>query len=203
MRLKKYNDGKILAPLKCGTRFLDETFGGDDGDIGISDLFKFLFLPKQMEAIIIRPPYEHLISALHTEILGLYNREVEPSFNDIETIVKSFMIKNHNLESATHWSGHLYKHLYLIWKRNKNKIKIVQLKDLSDYLKSINTPISKYDPENYNFNHYGYWCSKDDIAVFVELNFPKEWEDFMKQIEYSNKYYNYLIGEVVDDVKLL
>lgn len=196
MRLNIYNEGKILAPLKCGTRFLDETFGEKNGDIGIFDLSKMLFLPKEMEVIILRPPYEHLISALHTEILGCQNNDSVIDKNSaIMDVIEAFTRKNHNLESATHWSGYMYKHLYWIWKRNK-RIKVIELKDLSNYLVSIGVNIPEYDPGKYNFNHYGNWCTKEDIEIYVKYNFPTEWEDYMYQVKESDKYYNYLIGKI-------
>jgi hypothetical protein len=207
MRLKKYNQDKILAPLKCGTRFLDETFGGDSGNIGIIELLETKqYIIPNLQAIIIRPPYEHLVSALRTEILNVYNSEdTKPTFDAVKMVVKSFMVENSNWKkfNTAHWSQHLYQGLYLLWRRNKDKIKIIQLKDLSVYLKSINVEIQKYDAEKYNFNYYRNWFSKEDIIIYLKNYFCEEWEDYMKQVEDCDRYYKILIGEVKDESKLI
>jgi hypothetical protein len=200
MRLKKYNNGKILAPLKCGTRFMIETFGESNEDIGLGDLTRNLFL-NGVEVIIIRPPYEHFESAVHTEILGAYNNN--KGMEEVEEILQRFRYNHHTIESATHWSGHLYEHLYYYWRRNRKYLKVVELKNLSEYLVSEGIKIPEYNPDKYNFNHYGYWCSKEDLMYWVKTTFPYLWKDYMIQIENSNKYYDYLINKDLSTLKLL
>ncbi len=202
MRFKVYNEGKILAPLKCGTRYLDETFGGDCGEMSTMDLIRNLFL-KNTEAIIIREPYKHLESAVHTEVMGYCNKDREITPQEIEKILWDYHSNNSNLENATHWSAECYQYIYYFWRRNRKNIEIVHLNDLSKYL--ISKKIKKlpnYDPDNYNFNHYKNWCTKEDLMLYIKINHLPIWNNYMKQIEDSMVFYNYLMDKN-HEIKLL
>jgi len=195
LRLKIYNKGTILAPLKCGTRFLDETFGGCEEEISLEELMLNQSFLKNIELIVIREPYKHIESALHTEILGKWRNSNEHSIKDAEEILQNFMYKeNDGIEGGTHWSFYLYKNLYLYWRRNKNKIQVIGLEQLSSYLKSKDIQIPEYFSNNYDFNHYEYWCSKEDLMVLIKSNYPHIWDDYMLQLKELEIYYNALIN---------
>lgn len=195
MRLKTYNNGKILAPLKCGTRFLDETFGGHKEDIGLEDLMLNQSILKNIELIVIREPLKHIESVLHTEILGKWRLSSEPSLKDVEKIMESFMYKqNDGIEGGTHYSSHLYLHLYYYWKRNKNKIKVIHLNELSSYLKSKGFDLPEYAPNKYDFNNYEHWYSKEDLMLSIKSNYPVIWDNYMLQVKESQLYYDSLIS---------
>ena len=205
MTIKTYNNETILAPLKCGTRFMDAIFKAKDTGYSIHELKRTLFLPK-VQAMIIRPPMEHIVSALHTEIINVYNNtEIntdEPV--DILAILDSFIWKGpQQMQQNTHWHRDLYEVLYWSWRRNRNNIKIVELKDLSTYLKSIGIKSPKHKKEDYNFSHFKNYCDVDEMVVFITNAYPDEWKNILRQIEHANVFYNYLINKEVFDIKIL
>jgi len=61
MHFKLY-DNKLLAPVKCGTRYLDLIFKDNQVGFDLIELKISLFLPNVTD-IIIRPPMAHLVSA--------------------------------------------------------------------------------------------------------------------------------------------
>jgi hypothetical protein len=200
MTIKTYNNETILAPLKCGTRFMDEIFKAKDTGYNINELKRTLFLPK-IQAIIIRPPMEHIVSALHTEIINAHNNtEINPDEPvDILAILDSFLWKGpHQTIQNTHWHRDLYETLYWSWRRNRNNIKIVDLKDLSTYLKSIGIKPPKHKKEAYNFSNFKNYCDVDEMMMFISNAYPDEWKNILSQIEHANVFYNYLMdGEVI------
>jgi len=197
MRLKVYNGG-IIAPLKCGTRYLDETFGEHIEELTIWDLSNNLFL-KNVKAIIVREPEKHLWSAIYTEVLGYcnrdenVNRQCDPS--EIETILMNYHSNNSKLSEASHWSTHAYQHLYLFWRRNRKNVDVIHLNNLSSYLKSVGVEPIEFDMNNYNFNHYKNWCSKEDLMLWIKMNHLPIWNNYNKQIEDSIVWYEHLINK--------
>ena len=200
MTIKTYNNETILAPLKCGTRFMDEIFKAKDTGYNINELKRTLVLPK-IQAIIIRPPLEHIVSALHTEIINAHNNtEINPDEPvDILAILDSFLWKSpHQTIQNTHWHRDLYETLYWLWRRNRNNIKIVNLKDLSTYLKSIGIKPPKHKKKDYNFSNLKNYCDVDEMVMFITNAYPDEWKNILRQIEHANVFYNYLMdGEVI------
>jgi hypothetical protein len=206
MHLKIYNN-TLLAPLKCGTRYLDMVFNHTGVGFDISEFKKSLFLPNVTD-IVIRPPMEHLTSALHTAILTFYNNDSDKRNEDISvdltSIIDEFCIYEKTDEQNTHWRYDIYETLYWLWRRNKNKINIIELKDLSLYLQKLNIKkLPKYDSKDYDFHFYPNWCTKDEIMLFIKTNYPEHWENLMTQIEEANKFYDYLINKELIEIKLL
>lgn len=188
MVLNFYNNNTILAPLKCGTRYLTECFGEKSDVISIHKLNRNLH-QKTIDTIVIRPPYEHLESALHTELLPIFDMD------EVESMLQTFQADWNYPEGGTHWSPTLYEKLYSYWSKNKryNEIKIIELKDLSNYLNGIQKNLPKYDSQKYNFNHYKNWRSKDDIILYVKQNYKTVWDNLMEQVEISKQWYELLI----------
>lgn len=205
MDLKVYNGGTILAPLKCGTRFLDESFGVNDEGYTLHLLRRGLFYPK-FKTMVVRPPMEHISSALHTEIINAYNNtDTNPDEPvDISVIIDTFIWKGpEQTHQNIHWHRDLYSTLYWIWRRNRNNIEIVELKDLSSHLKSIGIKITKHKKENYNFSNFKNYCDVDELMMFIKLNYVDEWRNMMKQVEVATEYYNYLINREVIPIKFV
>jgi len=206
MHLSIYNKGTILAPLKSGTRYLDKVFGEDCESIWIDHMEMNLTIPT-ITTIIIRPPMEHLISALHTEVLSTYNHaDIEyNTSNIIINVLNEFTYdKVEWKKQNTHWRYEIYETFYWFWRRNRNRIKIVHLKDLSSHLKSIGIPPPEYNPKEYDFNKNSdkFYCSKEELVSLIKTNYPKEWENLMEQIEICNKFYNYLINKELINIEL-
>jgi len=188
MVLKRYGGGKILAPLKCGTRYLDEVFGVNYADIDLSELMS----DRNIQTIVLREPYEHLESALHTELLGVWNGE-----GDVESVLKRFV------SGSTHWSPHLYETLYTYCAKSGWDIKVIHLTGLSTYLKSTGVNEMEYNPKKYDFNHYTKWVSKKDMVLYIKENYPDMWYTYMLQVEKSNMYYDSLVNGKYKNKKML
>jgi len=116
---KVYN-GNILTQCKCGSRFLDNIFGKSYETVSLNSLLDDEYKNK-FNTVIIRDPYEHLLSAI-SQTYGRYGT-----------------IENHlfNLSRGydTHWNPNLYNYLYIY--ALKNKITILHLKDLTNYIKNV------------------------------------------------------------------
>ena len=201
MVYKLFNENTIIAPLKCGTRYLERVFGEPTSEIASYTLKKNLFI-QTLKTIIIRPPMEHLFSALHTEILGFLRENKE---GDIQEVLKTF-ITNNAIDSLqnTHWDKNIYSDLYWYWRRNRDYVNVVELNNLSSHLKGLKIKkLPKYDSKEYDFNHYDYWCSKDDLMLFIKTSYRREWDNLIEQVGVSTIFYDYLINKEVIEIKLI
>ena len=205
MRLKLYNNS-LLVPLKCGTRYLDKIFCDESISFDTRGFKEHLFI-SNVSDIVVRPPLEHLTSALHTAILTFHNH---PQTNnavqiDLTSIIDEFCLYNKKTDvQNTHWRGDLYETLYWLWRRNRNNINIIELKDLSLYLEKLNIKkLPKYDSKEYDFHNQKYWCSKDEIMHFVKTNYTDQWKNLMEQIKDADIYYNALINKELLEIKLM
>ena len=142
----------ILAPLKCGTRWLEE----HTNPINI----KKEWLDKHTKHEFKRNTYwvyrdskEHLESALNTEIRNFLEFNTEGL--TIETITESYLNGD-----GTHWSPNIFLQMYKHW--NKYSFEIIELKDLSNIFPNI-----KFDSSNYNFNDYK--KSINDKSMILKL----------------------------------
>jgi len=200
MNYKLFNDDSILAPLKCGTRYLEKVFGEPSSQISSHAIGGKLFI-ENLQTIVVRQPFEHLSSALHTEILGSIQTNEE---TDIKDILDEFLSFDPLNKQNTHWDKNMYKNLYWYWRRNRERTDVIDLKDLSSYLQKLKIKkIENYDSNEYNFNHYKFWCSKEDLMLFIKTNYKKEWENLMEQVDNSNVFYNHLINKEVIEIKLI
>ena len=205
MHIRLYNGGSLLAPLKCGTRYLDKIFKDDVEGLDIIECERRLFLPKVTD-ILIRPPFEHLSSALHTTLLTAFNdTERDKTIPvDFESIINRFCYWTKEDIQDTHQRHNIYETLYWIWRRNRNTINVVELKDLTSYLQNLKIKnLIKYNSKDYDFHTYEFWCTKDDVMLFIKMNYPNEWDNLMQQVEDSNVFYNYLINMEAIPIKLL
>lgn len=199
MTLQLYDEGRILAPLKCGTRFLDDVFGLTDTQREESSILqskiKSTLLFPNIHTLIVRPPKEHLYSALHTDILTTMNNEDDTM--DIDGLMHAYTKR---IDWCTgHWHPKIYETLYWMWRRNKGRIKVVELRNLSNHLMDLGFQLPLYNKENYGFLDFKYYCSIDEMMLFIKTNYPKEWENIVIQIENANVFYENLInGEIVD-----
>jgi hypothetical protein len=205
MTIRSYNNDTIIAPLKCGSRFLDKIFGKNDDGYTLYTLKRNLFSSKE-KAIIVRSPMEHLTSALHTEIINAYNnteRDIDTPV-DILSIIDTFIYKGpHQAHQNAHWHRELYETIYWYWRRNRNNVKIVNLTDLSTYLTSIGIETPEHKKEEYNFSKFKFYCSVDELILFVQSAYPDEWKNLSHQIEYATIFYNHLINEEIIPIKFI
>lgn len=198
MNLQLYDDGGILAPLKCGTRFLDRVFDLTTPQryelaVHQSDIAKIPHWPK-IHTLIVRPPKEHLYSALHTDILTEINGEGMDL--DIDSIVHSYTKR---IDWCTaHWHRKIYETLYWMWRRHKGRIRVVELKDLSKHLTDLGFDIPPYERDDYHFSHLKYHWDMGELIESIKENYKEEWRDIEGQIKEANRFYEYLIkGEII------
>lgn len=171
-----YENGlDIIAPLKCGTRWLEEK----TNPIKIEELWlaanKIQNITKDTYWVY-RVGREHLVSALRTEI----RTSIEFNVGNIDSIIDGFING-----IGTHWSPELYKYMYSCW--NRTEFNLIYLNDLSDLFIGI-----EYDSKNYDMYHYDKTKhTKDDIIKLVGSDrMDKLYELSNKDIIWLNKILN-------------
>jgi len=135
----KYKNGlDIIAPLKCGTRWLENETNPisieqewSHHHLGIKGITKQTYW-------IYRNPEEHLISALKTELRSA----IEFKDTSVEDTINSFIIND-----CTHWSNEIFKYMFKNW--DKKEFKLIELKDLSTLFPGV-----PFDSNNYKMNYY-------------------------------------------------
>ena len=204
MHIKLYNNGELLVPLKCGSRYLDKIFKDNSKGFDIREFQQTLF--TKIKTIVVRPPFEHLSSALHTAILTYYN-DTGKNENipiDYTPIIEEFCFYNKVSSQNTHWRYDLYETFYGLWRTNRNNVNVIELKDLSLYLKTIGIEkLPEYNSKEYDFSKYDYWCSKEELMLFIKTSFPDQWKNLMKQVTEAEIFYNALINKELLPIKLL
>lgn len=199
------NDYKILAPLKCGTRYLELCL--NEPETITSYIIKKTLVNTEIKKIIIREPYQHMTSALHTLILteiekNRLNNEKVPYDNVFTKYLNQFNAIRIE-EKNGHWCNLIYEELYFYWRRNREYVDIIHLNDLNEFLKQEGVYKVEFKSEDYNFNYYNYWCSKEDLMLYIKQNYENEWASLMLQVDESNIWYNYLMNKEIVEIKLI
>lgn len=185
-------DNKIMAPLKCGTRYLRS----------LNLPFNIIHLKEgdweraydlDWEIIVVRNPLEHLKSALQTELLNLYNGHKLWSGMTTESVLDRFISSN----GCDHWSGSMYKMLYELWIYKNKSIKIVDLNDIS-YFISLMGYYVPYDKHKYDFTNRDIWISKDDIFEKIEEEYPIHYSKLMDLMKLDSMYYSKFDIQIVN-----
>ena len=170
---KIYN-GNILTQSKCGTRFLDKVFGTCEEIISLNSLLEDEY-KNRFNIVIIRDPREHLLSAISTTYDTYGSIE-----NQLSVISKGY---------DPHWNPNLFKYLYIYGL--KNKITILHLKDITNYIENV-LKLGKH------INEMPYQTVNKTDKKFME-NLLKNHGDVWKYIEYLLKieysFHNKLINE--------
>jgi len=159
MVLKRFtyeNGLDIIAPLKCGTRWLEN----ETNPIKIEEFWYFEDYAKFDKMInitkdtywVYREGREHLVSALRTEI----RNALEFGVDDVDSIISSFLNGN-----AVHWSPILFTYMYSYW--NRITFNVIELNDLSNLFVGV-----KYNSKNYDMSEYiKTKHTKEDIIELV------------------------------------
>ena len=190
MVIKIYND-TILAPVKCGSRYLDKIW--EDKRIWFGHQ-RYLSFPK-VNYIVVREPMSHLISALHTETLEWIN--VYTDENDFFHQLKEFISD----EGATHWSPKLYEYLYYYRNKHGKDIEVVKLEDLTKLLKNLGHDV-EYIPEEYHFKKYKKWWPKEELFDMLKHMYPIEIDLLLNKVQIQTEYYNKLINNEIDSTMI-
>jgi len=187
---KMYYD--IIAPNKCGTRYLKEyillnTGEECDKSIDIKDIWNF----PNLNWIVIRNPEEYLKSALKTDLLGAWSNANIDELN---------IINLYTTEGTNHYFNNLYKTLYSFYQlyNNNNNKKFVFLKDLSDFSahKFPNKKNYKYDSTKYNMLGK-YYMDEETIIEYIKEFYPSQWDTIQLNLKKEMFFYNKIIENCI------
>lgn len=197
MQFKIFNN-EILTPLKCGSTYLGMVYPKDIIEITYNDLQDL----KGISTIVIRDPFEHLQSALHTEILMWYilNPSESLSVDTATPLIKRFINSKSNPFGTNHWDVNYYEYLYKFWKQNKGSIKIVDTSNLTPFLKERYNIDIKHDKFSYgitaHFGRFKYaYTTKQNLSKWIETSLPKLWDSLTKKLPKAYKFYNLMIDD--------
>ena len=201
MQFKIFNN-QILVPLKCGSTYMEMVYPENIIDVSYTNLPQF----KDVTAIIIRDPFDHLQSALHTEILmecWEFNKLL--SIETVIPIIKKFINTDLNPRGSTHWDVNYYENLYKFWKRNRNTIKIIHISELSSFLKENYDVDLIHDKFSYgipalvaNFKYK--FTSKQKLSKWIEETLPDMWNNLIRDIPKADKFYNLMINGEISEI---
>jgi hypothetical protein len=193
--LKIYHD--ILAPNKCGTRYLKEylllnTNSKQHNNYSNNSIsIKNIWNQGHINWIIIRHPEEYLESALKTDLLYVWENSEE------NNIVEPITIDNYISKGTNHYINNLYKTLYS-YTLNHTNVKFVFLKDLSYFClyKFPNKVNYKYDSAKYE--PYGNMSmDKKTIIEYVKEFYPSQWDDIRLNLKKEIFFYNKIIENCI------
>lgn len=169
MVLKRYwySDCTILAPLKCGTRWLADY----TNPLGFSkydyhnEMMNYYYLSNKINYFVFREPEEHFITAFHTEVLT-YARE-----NMLDELNLKQVIKVFKENKAEHWSTNLWETLFKDIEKTKNKFEFVNLKNLSNLFENK----YPYNRTEFDFLNNMLHLTKKELLDKLKKEYPNEW----------------------------
>ena len=176
-------DNKIMAPLKCGTRYLRGLDLHQD-HIHMTENDWARACKIQWELIVLRTPIGQLKSALKTEILNMLNGHHLWAGLGVKEILDRFIDEN----GCDHWSGNMYKKIYELWTFQNMNPKIIHLHDLSYFLsmEGINYPFIK---EKYDFSNFKITKSQDEIFEMVKVDYPSHFKKLIELLDNDSLHY--------------
>jgi hypothetical protein len=176
---------RFIVPLKCGSRFLRKNDWEVKGVKMLENGWES-FKNRNWDVIVLRNPMEHLKSALHTELLSLWNDHENWSKYDenglIETLIGEL--------GTPHWCGILNKILYEVWVDKGKTPKPLKLENLSLFLSLENIDIPQYDPNHYSFKYFNKWETPDYVFNYVKNKYPKEYGVMLEMVNNDEIYFN-------------
>jgi hypothetical protein len=186
-------DNRILTTPKCGTRYLRQKW--EDTEITFKKIQITGF--SNIKYLIIREPFEHLKSAIHTEF---YNHKDLYSYDiiDFSNYLNKLLLRG----EIAHWSYNMYEIMYWMYIKSNRKIKIIHLSSLTDFIKEQGYDI-EYVLSDYTFNDSENWISKDDLFNKLLKNFPSQMQILLKQSDEQNIFYNKIINNTTQQQSLI
>jgi hypothetical protein len=181
-------DNRILAPLKCGTRYLSKAY--TFVHFNYYEVTDF----SNIKYLIIRKPYELLKSALHTEFIlykEMYGFEI-----DFDNFLDELMLKNY----CAHWEYNMYEQMYWIYFKSGKKIKVIHLSNLTDFMKQEGYNM-KYRKSNYDFHNYKNWINKDEFFNKLLKEFPTQMEILLEKVNIQTLFYNRITRHIIQKIK--
>lgn len=182
----KLFDNRILAPSKCGTRYLRKVYSDKRFDINVDNI-------NNITHIIVRNPYEHFESALHTEYINY--KTTNDTMDGVHHIMDGVITSN----GIGHWHPQLYRFLYSIFNKNKS-IKVIDLSKLSSFLKSEGYDMM-YDKSEYDWSSFSHWKSKEEVISDLKIEFKNEFKIIEDKLQSELIYYNKLVNmQVLNEI---
>ncbi len=185
MVLKRYwykNGVSVLAPLKCGSRWLNDytkplAFSKYDNH---KDLRNYYLGGEGVNHFVYREPEKHFITAFHTEVLT-YARERRLDELELQPTIKLF-----KENKAEHWSTDLWRTLHDSIIDKDVNFKFVNLNNLSSLFE---------DKYPHNKNEYGFeknklFVTKEELLSLLKKKHPKEWMFFNEIIKIEEYWMN-------------
>jgi len=195
MKLKIY-ENSIVAPLKCGTRFLDSIW--KPFLINETNLYSHC-LNNKIKYIVVRSPLEHFKSAIQTETIGMLKECRKGNrFDDFKNTYIDSLSSNKN---TRHWSNTLYEIILKIKEENTSNIQIIKLENLSDFINNrlgFNIP---YKKETYNFINDKYFIEREELFNFYKNQSPEKFNILLEMVANQTKIYEKLILDTFVKVK--
>lgn len=174
----KLFDNRILASSKCGTRFLRKVYSDKRYDINLHGI-------NGITHIIVRNPYEHFQSAIHTEYINYKNSNTD--ITNIHHIMNGAISTN----GIGHWHPQLYRFLYSIFTKNTS-IKVIDLNNLSSFLESEGH-IIPYEKTEYDWSSFPIWETKEELLSNLKIKFVDEFKIIENKLAIEVDYYDKLI----------
>ncbi len=184
-------NNEILAPLKCGTRYL-RSLGLPQDHIHLTNTDWIRAYEIEWKYIILRNPLEHLKSALQTELLNLYNGHSLWSNMTTKMVLDKFISK----DGCDHWSSTMYKMIYELWIHQSKKSKIINLNDMSYFISNMGYHIP-FIKKKYDFTNFDMWLSKNNIFEKIKSEYKDYYVELMRLNSLDTYYYNLFEFETV------
>jgi hypothetical protein len=176
---------KIVAPLKCGTRWLLEK----------AEKSSFVYIDHLKEKtdsetiFLYREPNNHLISALHTDYIHVNKYDLNKTLDDLLNY------------KSSHWRGDMYENIHRAWAYNK--FKMVNYLDISKLINDYN-----FDKNKYDFSALPpYFLTKQMVLDLVPIDIKEKLfkmsennEYWLKQIQENND--KILSKNIIDNIML-
>jgi hypothetical protein len=177
-------DSRFIAPLKCGSRYL-RSFGWETRGVSMFNDGWEDFKNLNWEIVILRNPKEHLQSALHTEILSLWNGHTNWKDISEKELIDLFISES----GSTHWCGILNKTFFDVCSLKNDNPKILKLENLSSFL-SLEGNHLQYRKDDYSFKQFDKWETPEYITNYVRTQYKDQYSIMMDMVNEDTRYYS-------------
>lgn len=175
--IRYYNNKTIIAPSKCGTKFLNDVFNCSKQE-NVMSLEQINH--TNFKWLIVRDPYEHLVSGLST-IYNTYDNQ----WGMDEILKRIIHVKN------VHWVYGFYRSM--LYHKINNVYVIVELKNLSKFIDHLQIERPEINPHIHKSAEDK--MNRLDLISYINKNYPNEWSILMNMVDDEKKYYQLLLDK--------
>jgi len=173
------------VPTKCGSRFFLKAapYLGEPERRSFREFYSKKFT---LEWIVIRNPLEHLKSALQTEVMEC--------FDDDSAILQILQSFQDSYNGGSHFYPQFCQKIYEVWYKNRYKLKVIDLSQLSKFMEEILHHIP-YDETEFDFHWSTNYKTKNEIwDRCIKLD-KKSMETLIQYATNDVEYYNALLNK--------